>query len=162
MGEENKIPLYVSIAGIVHDNKILLIKRVKNPYKGLWSLPAGKVEFGEHPEETAIREVKEETNLDCEFEEFKGIASEIIHKGNEKVFHALIYICKLKPLHTNAIEQREGELKWCCFDELDSLKMIPSDREMIKQFILKEGNIKLHKIKMTEENENYILNEFKE
>ena len=98
MGEENKIPLHVSIAGIVYDNKILLIKRVKNPYKGLWSLPAGKVEFGEHPEETAIREVKEETNLDVELTSFICHKEIINMPGN---YHGVVFYHLAKPKHLN-------------------------------------------------------------
>ena len=162
MGEEIKKILPVSVAGVIHNNKILLIKRVKQPYKDHWSLLAGKVEFGEHPQEAALREVKEETDLDCEFEEFKGIASEVLHNNNEKVFHSIMYVCKLKPLHTNIVESKEGELRWFGFNELDNIKIIPSDKEMIRRFILKDNKFNLHKIKMTQEGESYILDEFKE
>lgn len=49
---------------LVHkNNKILLIKRGKAPYKGHWSLPGGSQELGETLEETARRELKEETDL---------------------------------------------------------------------------------------------------
>ena len=43
--------------------------------------------------------------LDCEFEEFKGVASEIVHKNQEKIVHSILYACKVRPLHTNAVEQ---------------------------------------------------------
>lgn len=35
-------------------------------YDGVWSMPGGTVEFGETAEETLVREVKEETNIDIE------------------------------------------------------------------------------------------------
>jgi ADP-ribose pyrophosphatase YjhB (NUDIX family) len=43
---------------------IVLIKR-KNPPFG-WAIPGGFIEYGESAEETAVREAKEETNLDIE------------------------------------------------------------------------------------------------
>ncbi|MDX1536050.1 MAG: NUDIX hydrolase [Candidatus Spechtbacterales bacterium] len=48
------------------DKKILLIQRTDTAkeFPGFWDLPGGKSEKGESPEETAIREVKEEVNLD--------------------------------------------------------------------------------------------------
>ncbi len=46
------------------DDSIVLIKR-KNPPYG-WAIPGGFIEYGESAEETAIREAKEETNLDIE------------------------------------------------------------------------------------------------
>lgn len=48
---------------IVSNGKVLMVKRKRNPHRGTWMFPAGFVEFGEHPEDTLIREVKEETGL---------------------------------------------------------------------------------------------------
>ncbi len=46
-----------------NNEKVLLVKRKHNPFKGLWSLPAGFAEYGELPKDAAIRELKEEVNL---------------------------------------------------------------------------------------------------
>ncbi len=163
MGEDkknyNKL-VSIVVSGITKDNKILLIKRVTPPYVGFWSLPGGKIEFGEHPEETALREVKEETDLDCEFEGFRGIASEVVHNKDDKVAHFMIYVCKLKPLHTNIQSSNEGDLKWFDMDKLEEDKIIPSDLLMIKEFLLKENNLDIHKIKVTEDEGEYRLEEF--
>ncbi len=53
-------------AGVVllREDRICLVKRKYPPRQGKWSLPAGFVEFDEDIEATAVREVKEETNLD--------------------------------------------------------------------------------------------------
>lgn len=50
-----------SAAIVLKENKILLVKRNREPYKGKWMFPAGFVDFGEHPKETATREALEET-----------------------------------------------------------------------------------------------------
>lgn len=49
---------------IVLNNQILLVKRNREPFKGKWMLPAGFVEFGEHPSETLKREIEEEVGLE--------------------------------------------------------------------------------------------------
>ena len=49
---------------IKNDNQILLIKKARGPYTGLFDLPGGSPEKDEAPEQTLIREVKEETNCD--------------------------------------------------------------------------------------------------
>ncbi len=45
------------------NNNLLLVRRAKNPGKGLWCLPGGFVERGETPEKAAERELMEETGL---------------------------------------------------------------------------------------------------
>lgn len=51
-------------AVIVKDECILLVKRSVEPARGDWCIPAGFTEWSEHPQQTAIRELKEETGLD--------------------------------------------------------------------------------------------------
>jgi 8-oxo-dGTP diphosphatase len=43
---------------------VLLVKRARAPWRGLWSLPGGSLEVGEDPREAALREVREETGID--------------------------------------------------------------------------------------------------
>ncbi len=50
-------------AFIIKENRILLLKREVNPFKGFWEVPSGKLEDGESFEEAVIRELKEETSL---------------------------------------------------------------------------------------------------
>jgi 8-oxo-dGTP diphosphatase len=49
---------------VIEDGKVLLVQRKFEPRKGGWTLPAGFVEYDEHVEDCAVRELKEETNLD--------------------------------------------------------------------------------------------------
>jgi ADP-ribose pyrophosphatase YjhB (NUDIX family) len=58
---------------IVKDGKVLLPTRAKEPYKGALDVVGGFLEFGEHPIDGAIREVKEETGLDVELVRMLGI-----------------------------------------------------------------------------------------
>jgi 8-oxo-dGTP diphosphatase len=58
---------------LFRDNKILLVKRKYEPKKGNWTLPAGYMEYNETAEETAIREVKEETNLNIEVKKLYAV-----------------------------------------------------------------------------------------
>jgi ADP-ribose pyrophosphatase len=57
-----KHPGAVSVIPITKDNKIVLVEQYRKPLeKSIIEIPAGKVEKGEHPELTAIRELEEET-----------------------------------------------------------------------------------------------------
>jgi ADP-ribose pyrophosphatase YjhB (NUDIX family) len=57
-------------AMLFRNSQILLVKRSVDPGKGDWCIPAGFTEWCEHPQQTAVREVKEETGLDIKI---KGI-----------------------------------------------------------------------------------------
>lgn len=58
---QNPIPAAGVI--VVQDGKILLVKRAHPPRIGWWCIPAGFMEWEEHPRETAVRELAEETGL---------------------------------------------------------------------------------------------------
>ena len=51
---------------VVHDatGRLLMVRRGREPGRGLWSLPGGRCEPGETAAETAVREVREETGLE--------------------------------------------------------------------------------------------------
>jgi 8-oxo-dGTP diphosphatase len=59
-------------AAIFRDDKVLLVRRARSPGKGLYSLPGGRVEFGETLHTALHREVDEETGLKIEIVGFAG------------------------------------------------------------------------------------------
>ena len=61
---------------IPSEEGVVLIRRGSDPYEGMWALPGGFAEVGETVENAAVREAKEETNLEVELERLVGVYSE--------------------------------------------------------------------------------------
>ncbi len=70
---------------VIEDGKVLLVKH----NAGHWDFPKGHVEEGETEFETAIREVKEETNIDIKIEKQNRYISE--YSPKEDVMKTVIY-----------------------------------------------------------------------
>lgn len=58
-------PVVRCVGAVVRDaaGRLLVIQRGHDPHRGLWSLPGGRIEAGESPEQAVVREVREETGL---------------------------------------------------------------------------------------------------
>ncbi|MFC7391488.1 NUDIX domain-containing protein [Scopulibacillus cellulosilyticus] len=80
-------PGAVAIIALNPEGKLLLVKQFRKPLeKVIYEIPAGKLEPGEDPKETALRELEEETGYQCEemnhvisFYTSPGFANELVH-----------------------------------------------------------------------------------
>lgn len=63
--------------------EVLLLKRKNVHGAGSWSTPGGHLEFGESPEECAIREAKEETDVSITGVEFRAVTNDIFEKSRK-------------------------------------------------------------------------------
>ncbi len=57
-------PKVAAAALVEKDGRVLLVRRVNEPFRGLWTLPAGFIDAGEDPAQAAVRECMEETGLE--------------------------------------------------------------------------------------------------
>ena len=108
----------------------LLMHRNKSPNKGCWSPIGGKLdmETGESPHQCAVREIKEETNLDVEISDLH-LFSMIAEKNYEGHGHWLLFLfdCK-KPLPYLPENITEGDFAFYSRQELESLPLPETDR----------------------------------
>ncbi|TFV83240.1 NUDIX domain-containing protein [Blastococcus sp. CT_GayMR16] len=94
-GEDTAPPVVVRCVGaVVHDaaGRLLLIQRGHDPHRGLWSLPGGRIEPGESPEEAVVREVREETGLEVVPRRPVG---RVTIPGDRVVFDVVDFACTL-------------------------------------------------------------------
>ncbi|MFH0860308.1 MAG: NUDIX hydrolase [Candidatus Altiarchaeota archaeon] len=78
---------------VVEDDKILLIRRGNQPFKGMWALPGGFVEYGERVEDAVVREVYEETSIKVKVRELLGVYSD---PGRDPRGHSvsIVFLCE--------------------------------------------------------------------
>ena len=84
-------------AVIVHQGRVVLIKRRFEPLAGQWSLPGGAVDVGETLVECVAREMLEETGLVVEVGPVVEVFDRIIRDGDGRVqFHYVLvdYVCR--------------------------------------------------------------------
>ncbi|MCD0420058.1 NUDIX hydrolase [Rubrivivax sp. JA1024] len=78
-------------AAIFREGRLLLVRRARMPGKGLYSLPGGRVEFGETLEQAIVREVAEETALPIEIVGLAG-RREVLPSAASAAGHYVIMV----------------------------------------------------------------------
>ncbi len=152
-------PILGVIIGIMNGNDIVLLQRRVYPYVGLWNLPGGKIELGEHVQETAIREAKEETGLDVEFVAIRGIISEVVQRKDGKD-HYFNFVCEVRSKDRELEESDEGNLKWVKLEKADEEELSPSEWAIIKEFLIDKKTINVYKIHVKKNGKQYELESF--
>ena len=109
------------VGAIVVCNKgVLLARRDKPPGEGLWSIPGGGVELGENQNESVIREVLEETGVQCEVLKLVSTVDLItLDETGTVEFHFLLNHYLARAITTVITpEFPDGEVGWFHPDEL--------------------------------------------
>jgi ADP-ribose pyrophosphatase YjhB (NUDIX family) len=74
---------------VFRDGRVLLAQRAVGALAGLWSLPGGRVEFGEKLAEAALRELDEEVGVEAEIVDFAGVV-EVLPRKEGAQFHFVV------------------------------------------------------------------------
>lgn len=111
--------LLVADALTIIDNKIVLVKRRFPPFAGYWAIPGGKVAMEETVEQSALRELKEETGIEGEIIRLVGVFS-ALERDPRKRSVCICYHCKAKNAPLKSTEEAE-EVKLFPLDQLPEL-----------------------------------------
>ncbi|MGB8347553.1 MAG: NUDIX hydrolase [Ktedonobacteraceae bacterium] len=130
-------PKVVAVIVIEDEDKILLGKRNIDPGMGRWSFVSGYVERGEKLEEAAIREVKEETNLEVQLERLIGIYSE---RDNPHI--VIAFAASITNNNTNEIVAQPDEVSELAFFALDKIPTLafPTDTTILQALRQQAGH----------------------
>jgi 8-oxo-dGTP diphosphatase len=128
-----KLLLVAAVALVDQDGRVLIAQRPDGKQlAGLWEFPGGKVEPGERPEETLIRELAEELGIVAKE---ACLAPLTFASHAYETFHLLmpLYICRR---WDGFVEAREGQaLKWVRPARLRDYPMPPADEPLIPALI---------------------------
>jgi ADP-ribose pyrophosphatase YjhB (NUDIX family) len=118
-------------AVIFRDGKILLVRRAKSPARGFYSLPGGRVEFGESLHTALHREVDEETALRIEIIGLAGWRE--VLPGTPGSGHYLIMSFAARWIAREPVLNHEhDDFKWLAPDGLGDLKVTGGLPEVIQ------------------------------
>ena len=123
----------LTVRGIIRNDtdEILIVKRHPKSRTDpkMWELPGGKVEKGEHFADALVREIKEETNLDCEVGDVcEAVQNDYMHK---RTVQLMMYL-----------ENAEGEVEiseehtdwmWASLEKIKELEISTSLEKLLKK-----------------------------
>jgi 8-oxo-dGTP diphosphatase len=124
-----RLVLVAACALIDADGRVLVAERpAGRAMAGLWEFPGGKLEFGERPEQTLVRELKEELAIKVD-EACLAPLTFASHAYPE--FHLLmpLYVCRR--WHGTATAQEGQKLAWVRPNRLRDYPMPPADLPLI-------------------------------
>jgi len=129
-----KLVLVAACALIDADGRVLIAQRPQGKaMAGLWEFPGGKVESGERPEESLIRELNEELGIDVKEE---CLAPLTFASHLYPHFHLLmpLYVCRR---WDGFVQGREGQkLRWVRPADLREYPMPPADEPLISHLTM--------------------------
>jgi 8-oxo-dGTP diphosphatase len=104
------------------------IALIHRPSQDDWSLPKGKLENGETPEQAALREVEEETGLRCSIVRPAGCTAYVDRRGRDKI----VCYWVMRPLDGRFKPGDEvDQLRWLTIEEALALLTYPLDRALL-------------------------------
>jgi 8-oxo-dGTP diphosphatase len=128
-----KLVLVAACALVDSDGRVLIAQRPEGKsMAGLWEFPGGKVEAGEMPEQSLIRELQEELGITVRQE---CLAPLTFASHSYPEFHLLmpLYVCRR---WEGFVEAREKQrLKWVRPNELRNYPMPPADEPLISHLM---------------------------
>jgi len=127
-------------AVLIHEGRVLLIRRGKAPLRGRWVVPGGTVELGETLEEALVREVEEETGLTVRPREVVAVFDRIERQPGRVDYHYVIidYLCDYVAGEARAASDAEA-VAFVALADLLAYDLPEKALEVVRDGFRKEG-----------------------
>ncbi|WP_455222078.1 NUDIX hydrolase [Kaarinaea lacus] len=126
-------------AVVIHEDRVLLVKRGQAPFQGKWCIPGGKVRYGETLQQAAEREIHEETGITIKAGEPVYVFDTIDTASSEQSYHYVVIDLQADYISGNP-QARDDVLDaaWFDKDEVDQEKVQALTRNFLKRWWLKQ------------------------
>ena len=129
--------IYVSTVALIDwQGKVLISLRSEDKtLSNFWEFPGGKIKNNESPDDTIVREIKEELSLDINKKSLNPLS---FNTYTYEEFHAVIffYICRI--WEGTPISKDKQKIIWVEIDKLKNYNLLPGSNK----FVLKLNNLK--------------------
>jgi ADP-ribose pyrophosphatase YjhB (NUDIX family) len=122
------------VGAIIHDRvgRLLLVQRGRDPGRGLWSIPGGRVEPGESEDAALRREVAEETGLTVHVGRLAGRVHRPAPDGS--VYDIGDYVCEVLGDASPVAGDDADDVRWVSAAEFDELPVVEGMREVLAEW----------------------------
>ncbi len=133
MGKTSAIerPQLAVSAAIFRDGKVLLVRRARSPARGFYSLPGGRVEFGESLHQALAREVDEETGLKIDIIGLAGWREVLPSAGGGGHYLIMSFAARWRA-NEPVLNDELDDFKWLTPDALGDLKLTGGLSEVLE------------------------------
>lgn len=131
---QKETPIWLVTALIHNESKqVLLLRRANNPFKGLWSIPGGKVNIGESAKDAISREMNEELGINLKT--YKQLGEETYTSPGYA--HVFIYTANTTAEDTITPNPTEvSEVAWVDKNSLSELEPFPPNHaEVLSKYL---------------------------
>jgi 8-oxo-dGTP diphosphatase len=128
-------------AVVLHQHRVLLVRRGGQPSMGKWTLPGGLVELGETTGEAIQRELQEECGLDVRLGGVAGVVDRVVRDGEGRVRYHYVLVDYLAFADSEAVTAGSdaAEARWVAVEQVAALDITDGLVDMIHRAVALAG-----------------------